>query len=82
MNKIFILTLCILFQGNIAFAQKSKKNKNTPIVAEVITPDKYSKFVLEEKEYDFGVVNENGGLLIHNFSIKKPITACFVMGSF
>jgi hypothetical protein len=71
MNKFIVFTLCILLQGNIAFAQKNKKQKNVPIIEVVTTPDKYSKFVLEEKEYDFGVVNENGGLLIHNFSIKN-----------
>ncbi|MFZ4796385.1 MAG: DUF1573 domain-containing protein [Bacteroidia bacterium] len=71
MNKIIVFTLCILLQGNIALAQKNKKNKTTPVMEEAIAPDKYSKFVLEEKEFDFGVVNENGGLLIHSFSIKN-----------
>jgi hypothetical protein len=71
MNKIIVFSIFILLQGNIAFAQKNKKNKTSLVIEETNAPDKFSKFVLEEKEFDFGVVNENGGLLIHNFSIKN-----------
>lgn len=71
MNKFIVLTLCIFLQGKIALAQKSKKNKNATTPIEVVATDKFAKFVLEEKEHDFGIVNENGGLLIHDFSIKN-----------
>jgi hypothetical protein len=71
MNKIIVFALCILLQGNIAFAQKSKKNKTALITEETVVIDKFAKFILEDKEYDFGVVNENGGMLIHDFSIKN-----------
>lgn len=72
MNKLFLLILCIAIQGNIAFAQKNKKNKVTPIAEQTeVNTDKFAKFILEEKEHDFGVVNENGGMLVHDFSIKN-----------
>jgi phosphohistidine swiveling domain-containing protein len=73
MNKIIIVLVCLLIHGNIAFAQKNKYKKNTlkAPATEVIITDKFSKFLLEETEHDFGVINENGGLAIYNFSIKN-----------
>jgi phosphohistidine swiveling domain-containing protein len=73
MNRIILVLVCLVIIGNTAFAQKNKNKKNTLKVPanEVIVTDKYAKFMLEETEHDFGVINENGGLAIYNFSIKN-----------
>lgn len=61
------------FSVNITYAQKSKKKKQE-IASPDVKTDKFAKFILEEKEYDFGVMNENGGLLFHDFAIKNTGT--------
>jgi hypothetical protein len=58
---------------NLAKAQK-KNQKNQNAASPEIKVDKFAKFILEEKEYDFGVMNENGGLLYHDFAIKNTGT--------
>ena len=73
MKKIIILSLLILIKNSFVFSQKNKSKlpkNNTP--EKTVEPIKeFPQYKYEEKEYDFGVVNENGGLLIHDFSIKN-----------
>ena len=71
MNRIIIFSLCMALSINIAKAQKSKTKKQKTTAATEVVVEKYAKYVLEEKEYDFGVMNENGGLLVHDFPIKN-----------
>jgi hypothetical protein len=72
MNKIIVFALCVFLQTQWVFAQKNKKAKNLKNeTTEQSATQKLAQFKLEEKEYDFGVVNENGGLLVHEFMIKN-----------
>lgn len=65
MNRLLILFICFTFSSHLTFAQKNKSTKKETIVVEK------ANFQMDEIEFDFGVVNENGGLLIHEFSIKN-----------
>ena len=73
MNKIILVFVCLLILGNSAFAQKNKNKQNTLKAAntEVKVAEKYAKYILEERLHDFGIINENGGLVSYNFAIKN-----------
>ncbi len=72
MYKLICLAFCLILNYNSLFSQKNK-TKPKEIVVEK------ADFQMDETEYDFGVINENGGLSIHEFSIKNTGNAPLII---